>query len=107
MSTCSKGFSGFPRPSSSDGKGAKGTDRVVCTRAASIESTYTSGTGAGDTFSTGSACVKGAFVGSACAESTCTGGASIVEHSRIHLQFFQILEVKLFGTGLETKVGAG
>ena len=28
-------------------------------------------------------------------ESTCTGGAGAVEHSRIYLSFFLILEVKL------------
>ena len=112
MSTHSGGFPGFPRPSSSDGKGAKGTDRVTCTGAAGIGSTCTRdtcarGTGAGDTSSARDPCVKGAFVGGACAESTYAGGASAVEHSGMHSQSFQISEVKLFGTGLETGVGAG
>ena len=112
MSTRSGGFPGFPRPSSSDGKGAKGTDRIACIGAAGIGSTCTKdtcarGTGAGDTSSAGGAYVKGAFVGGACAESTCASGASAVEHSGMHLQSFRILEVKLFGTGLEIRVGAG
>ncbi len=97
MSTRSGGFPGFPRPSSFDDKGAKGTDRVACTGVASIGSTCARGTGAGDTSS----------AGGACAESTCAGGASAVEHSEMHSQSFQILEVKLFRTGLETGVGAG
>ena len=60
-----------------------------------------------DTSSAGGTCVKGGFVGSACTESTCTGVASAVKHSGIHLQSFQRLEVKLFGTRLNTRVRAG
>ena len=112
MSTRSGGFLGFPRPSSSDGKGAKSTDKVACIGAAGIGSTCTRdtcarGTDAGDTSFAGGVCVKGAFVGGACAESTYAGGASAIEHSEMHLQSFRISEVKLFETGLETGVGAG
>ena len=97
MSTCSGGFPGFPRPSSSDGKGAKGTDRVACIGAAGIGSTCARGTSVGDTSS-----AEGT-----CAESTCARGASAVEHLGMHSKSFQISEVKQFGTGLETGVGAG
>ena len=112
MSTRSGGFPSFLRPSSSDGKGAKGTDRVAYTETAGIKSNYTRdtcarGTSARDTFFAGGACVKGVFVRGACTENTCAGGASAIKHSGIHSQFFQILEVKMFGTGLETGVRAG
>ena len=40
-------------------------------------------------------------------ESACTGGAGAVEHSGIHSQSFQISEMKLFGTGLETEARVG
>ena len=55
MSTCSGRFPGFPRPSSSDGKGTKDTNRVAYTGYASIRSTCirdtcSRDTSAGDTF---------------------------------------------------------
>ena len=53
MLTHFEGFLGFPRPSLSDGKGAKDTDWVACTGATSLGSTCIRdtcirGTGAGD-----------------------------------------------------------
>ena len=45
--------------------------------------------------------------GGAYVKSTCARGASAVEHSGMHSQSFRISKVKLFGTGLETGIGAG
>ena len=112
MLTHSKGFPSFLRPSSSDGKGNKGTNRVACIGTANIGSTCTRDTcaraiGARDTSSARGACVKGAFVRGAYVESICARSVGAVEHLEMYLQFFRILEVKLFGIGLETGIGAG
>lgn len=54
-----------------------------------------------------SACVKSSFGWCAYVMSICAGSACAIEHLRIHLQFFQISEVKLFGTELETGARVG
>ena len=69
--TRSGGFSGFLRPSSSDGKGFKGTDRGACIEAARIGSTCTRDTCSGD------ACISNTSAGGAYARSACIGGACI------------------------------
>ena len=46
-------------------------------------------------------------MGGACAENTCAGVVSAVVHLGMHSQSFQILDVKLFGTGLKNRVGDG
>lgn len=51
--------------------------------------------------------VNSIFVGVACNKSFCVRSASIGKHSRIHLQSFLILKVKLFRTKLENGVRAG
>lgn len=55
----------------------------------------------------GDICIKDAFVKATCTENICAGGASIVKHLGTHLQFFWILEVKLFKTGLEIRIKVG
>ena len=94
MSTHSGSFPGFPRPSSSDDKDTKRTNRVACIGAAGIGSTYTRdtctrGTDVGDTFSAGGAYVKDAFVGGACDESTYAGDASTRECIRNLFEFWK------------------
>ena len=85
MLTCLGGFLGFPRPSLSDSKGTKGTNKVACTGATCIESTYTrdicaKDTSVEDTFSAKSACIKGVFIGGTCVKSTCVRGISAVKY---------------------------
>lgn len=46
-----------------------------------------------------SICIKNIFVKAACAKHTCARDASAITYSGMHLQFFQISKVKLFGTG--------
>lgn len=56
--------------------------------------------------------IKSVFIGvvcnsNACIKVTCARSASAVKHLGLYLQSFQILEVKLFRTGLGTKVKVG
>ena len=44
------------------------------------------------------ACIESAYDKGACVGSICVGSTSAVKHSEMHLQSFQILEVKLFDT---------
>ena len=69
--TCSRGFSGFLRPSSSDGKGSKDTDRGAYIEAARIGSTCTRDTCSRD------ACIGNTFAREACTRSACIGSAYI------------------------------
>lgn len=50
---------------------------------------------------------KDRFVRSTYTENNCTKSISIFKYLEMHLQFFQVLGVKLFETGLETKILAG
>ena len=85
--------------------------KVTCIEDASIRDTYSRVACIGNTSAGGayarSACVKCAFIGGNCDGSIYAGSASAVKHLGIHSQFFRILEVKLFGTGLKTRVGVG
>lgn len=86
-------FSGFPWPSFFDGKGTKGTNRVVCIETADIKSIYTKNTYAKSTdikniFFAKSIYIKHAIVRSACIKNIYIGDASAVEHLKMHLQSF-------------------
>lgn len=70
-----------------------GNAQSVCIKDAYASNTYARGTCIGNAFSVINAYIKGAD-----RENTCIRDASIVKHSRIHLQFFLISEVKLFNT---------
>lgn len=94
--TCSRYFLYYLRLSSFT---AKGIDvKSACIKSVKIlyikgvyaSNTCTRYTYAGNTFSTINACIK-----SVDREKTCTRGAGTVKHSKIHLQFFSILEVEL------------
>lgn len=54
-----------------------------------------------------SVCIKEVFNGCTCVRNIYAGSVGAIEHSKIYLQFFQILNLKLFGTRLETGVGVG
>ena len=64
----------------------------------SAKNTYIKGADTKDT-DTKDIYARGAYTGfisGAGTERTCTGGASIIKHSKIHLKSFSILEVELF-----------
>lgn len=88
MSTYSRSFPSFLQPSLSNGKGANSINRLACTRAAGIESTYTrdtcaKSTSAGDTFFARGVSIQVVFFGDVCMKSTCIGSTSAVKYSKI------------------------
>lgn len=52
-------------------------------------------------------CAKDTNTGIAYTRGVCVGSTSIVKCLEIYLQFFQILKVSWYGTGLKTGVKAG
>lgn len=84
ISTCSRGFSGFSRPSlSNQGKNANNINKAACIEVAGIRSTYirdicTRNTNAEDAFSIRGTCIKSVFV----------GDTNAVKHLKMHLQSF-------------------
>lgn len=88
--SCSKAFLNCLRAHLAGTEGAKGDDiRSACTE---------------NTCSVGVPCAGGIYIGDACARNACNVGT--VKRLGIHLQSSQILEVRLFSTGLKTRVGA-
>ena len=126
-SACIEDISAYTENACTKSTCARGKyDKGVCTRGACIKASYGKITCIGDA-SIGNTCgrvacigntsargacarsayVKGVFVGGDCVGSTCARSVGAVEHLGIHLQFFWISEVKLFGTGLETEAEVG
>lgn len=110
--TCLKGFSSFLQSSSPDSKDAKGINSVAYIRAPAIGSTctrdsYAKNISAEDISSAGGVYVKGTIVRGTYTESIYVHDASAIKYLEMHLQSFQILEVKLFETGLEIGVKTG
>lgn len=127
LSTCFKSFLSFLQLCLINTRSAKDADiRNICNKGVIIGSTYTRITCIEsvclkDIYIKGisfkNACIKSAgtkatyikstFVGVAYIKNICAGNTSIINHSKIHLQSFPILEVKLFQTGLENKARVG
>lgn len=74
--------------------------KVTCIERPDVEDTCSLSAYIGNT-SAKKACTRSVCIGDACVD-----GASAVECSEMHLQFLQISEVKLFGIGLKTGIGA-
>lgn len=51
-------------------------------------------------------CIGGAYIKAFCIDSACISSFGAVKYLRIYLQLFQISEIRLFKTTLETRLGA-
>lgn len=71
----------------------------VCLEDAIIKNTYTKGICIKDVY------IKNAFVEAAYMKNSFTKDANAIKHLKMHLQFFQILKMKLFEIRLKTRVG--
>lgn len=88
-----------------------GCPSLLLTNVKGIKNANFGGFWLGDAYTRGSyiksASTEGAYIAgtcnSTCSETICISGPSAIERLKIHLQFFQILEVK--DTGLEIYIG--
>lgn len=72
-----------------------------------IRNIYTRNIGAINLSLTVGVYIKSAFVKAIYSKNIYAKSAYTIKYSKMHLQFFQILEIKLFETRLETKIGVG